>query len=219
MSWFPVEDRSLSASSPVVPAAPPLAELGARPEGHRNSDHARDLPIHESVLERTPQGRRGSSMRETLKRLLQKPRVRLDRHYILGDNAMAPQHDVAAVPIDRFVQQALKGAFIRLGSLTSGFFFITGSAWHGTPGRGRKTSRPRLVSGRCIAARQLLTRRGCPADRRDPVMASGHVRQAGVIPQRHPDHQLAATSSPLTSSIASPSITSSLALASDSGLM
>jgi len=49
--------------------------------------------------------------------------------------------------------------------------------------------------------------------------AGGRVRQAGVIPQRHPDNQLAATSSPLTSSTASPSITSSLALASDSGLM
>jgi putative transposase len=24
--------------------------VGGRPEGHRNSDHARDLPIHESVL-------------------------------------------------------------------------------------------------------------------------------------------------------------------------
>jgi D-alanyl-D-alanine dipeptidase len=38
-------------------------------------------------------------------------------------------------------------------------------------------------------------------------------------PQRHPDHQLAATSSPLTSSLVSPSITSSRALARDSGLM
>lgn len=47
----------------------------------------------------------------------------------------------------------------------------------------------------------------------------GHVRQHGVTPQRHPDHQLAATSSLLTSSTASPSITSSLALASDSALM
>jgi len=36
------------------------------PEGHRNSDHARDLPIHESVLERTKHGRRGLSMPETL---------------------------------------------------------------------------------------------------------------------------------------------------------
>lgn len=47
----------------------------------------------------------------------------------------------------------------------------------------------------------------------------GHVRQGGVTPQRHPDHQLAATSSPFTSSTASPSITSSRALASDSALM
>jgi len=30
----------------------------AEPEGHRNSDHARDLPIDESVLERTKDGRR-----------------------------------------------------------------------------------------------------------------------------------------------------------------
>jgi hypothetical protein len=30
------------------------------PEGHGNSDHARDLPIHESVLVRTTDGRRGS---------------------------------------------------------------------------------------------------------------------------------------------------------------
>jgi hypothetical protein len=35
------------------------------PEGHRNSDHARDLPIHESVLAQTTHGRRGSSMPET----------------------------------------------------------------------------------------------------------------------------------------------------------
>jgi len=34
-------------------------------EGHRNPDHARDLPIHESVLVRTTHGRRGSSMPET----------------------------------------------------------------------------------------------------------------------------------------------------------
>ncbi len=47
----------------------------------------------------------------------------------------------------------------------------------------------------------------------------GHVRQGGVTAQRHPDHQLAATSSPVTSSTASPSITSSRALASDSALM
>ena len=53
----------------------------------------------------------------------------------------------------------------------------------------------------------------------DGTEPSGHVRQHGVTPQRHPDHQLAATSSPLTSSTASPSITSSLALASDSALM
>jgi len=38
----------------------------SEPEGHRNSDHARDLPIHESVLERTKHGRRGLSMPETL---------------------------------------------------------------------------------------------------------------------------------------------------------
>ncbi len=49
--------------------------------------------------------------------------------------------------------------------------------------------------------------------------AEGHVRQGGVTPQRHPDHQLAATSSPVTSSTGSPSITWSLALASDSALM
>ena len=36
------------------------------PEGHRNSDHARDLPIHESVLERIKHCRRGLSMPETL---------------------------------------------------------------------------------------------------------------------------------------------------------
>ena len=48
---------------------------------------------------------------------------------------------------------------------------------------------------------------------------AGHVRQVGVCPQRHPDPQLAATSSPLTSSSSSPSITSSLALARDSALM
>ena len=47
----------------------------------------------------------------------------------------------------------------------------------------------------------------------------GRVRQGGVTPQRHPDHQLAATSSPLTSSAASPSITSRRAFASDSALM
>ena len=35
------------------------------PEGHRNSDHARDLAIHESVLVRTTHGRRDSSMPET----------------------------------------------------------------------------------------------------------------------------------------------------------
>ena len=34
-------------------------------EGYRNSDHARDLPIHESVLVWTTHGRRGSSMPET----------------------------------------------------------------------------------------------------------------------------------------------------------
>jgi hypothetical protein len=49
--------------------------------------------------------------------------------------------------------------------------------------------------------------------------AEGHVRQGGVTPQRHPDHQLAATSSAVTSSTGSPSITWSLALASDSALM
>ena len=48
---------------------------------------------------------------------------------------------------------------------------------------------------------------------------NGHVRQGGVTPQRHPDHQLAATSSPFTSSTVSPSIASSRALASDSALM
>ncbi len=48
---------------------------------------------------------------------------------------------------------------------------------------------------------------------------AGRVRQGGVTPQRHPDHQLAATSSSLTSSANSPSITSSLAFASDSALM
>jgi hypothetical protein len=49
---------------------------------------------------------------------LQKPRALFDRHYILGGNAMFPQHDVAAVPIDRFVQQALKGALIEIRPLT-----------------------------------------------------------------------------------------------------
>ncbi len=48
---------------------------------------------------------------------------------------------------------------------------------------------------------------------------SGPRPLGGVAPQRHPGHQLAATSSPLTSSVSSPSITSSLALASDSVLM
>ena len=48
---------------------------------------------------------------------------------------------------------------------------------------------------------------------------SGPRPPGGVAPQRHPGHQLAATSSPLTSSVSSPSITSSLALASDSVLM
>jgi RHS repeat-associated protein len=47
----------------------------------------------------------------------------------------------------------------------------------------------------------------------------GRVRQGGVTPQRHPDHQLAATSSPLTSSATSPSITSSRAFARDSAPM
>jgi hypothetical protein len=153
-----------------------------------------------------------------------------------------------------------------------------------TRGRGGRTSRAGF--GALHRRRQLLTERGCPADRRDPVMASsgdepwregciysdrghdqqvfiravrpapnrgraqetsrhpgrsvanraivdrphspddvippppsGRVRQTGVIPQRHPDHQLAATSSPLTSSMPSSSITSSLAFVSDSGLM
>jgi hypothetical protein len=36
------------------------------PEGHRNSDHARDLTIHESVLVRTTHGRRGSSTPQIL---------------------------------------------------------------------------------------------------------------------------------------------------------
>jgi hypothetical protein len=60
-----------------------------------------------------------------------------------------------------------------------------------------------------------------PADlvREIAIHVAGRVRQVGVSPQRHPDRQLAATSSPLTSSVASPSMTSSLALASDSALM
>jgi len=52
-----------------------------------------------------------------------------------------------------------------------------------------------------------------------PEIPLGRGRQVGVTPQRHPDHQLAATSSLLTSSTASPTITSSRALARDSGLM
>jgi hypothetical protein len=44
-----------------------------------------------------------------------------------------------------------------------------------------------------------------------PLFSLGRVRQRGVAPQRHPQDQLAATSSPVTSSTASPSITSSLA--------
>jgi len=39
----------------------------AQAEGHRNSDHACDLPIHESILVPTTHVRRGSSMPETLK--------------------------------------------------------------------------------------------------------------------------------------------------------
>jgi len=52
-----------------------------------------------------------------------------------------------------------------------------------------------------------------------PELIEGHVPSSGVSPQRHPDRQLAATSSPFTSSMASPSITSSLAFARDSALM
>ena len=45
-----------------------ILAAASRREGHRNSDHARDLPIHESVLERTKHGRRGLSMPETSQR-------------------------------------------------------------------------------------------------------------------------------------------------------
>jgi hypothetical protein len=43
---------------------PPLGDTD-RSEGHEKTDHARDLPIHESVLFRTAHVRRGSSMPET----------------------------------------------------------------------------------------------------------------------------------------------------------
>src|SRR6266508_2729955 len=94
-----------------------------------------------------------------------------------------------------------------------------------------RTQRARRCRGMVFQPRGLASRSSVQASKRvsTPLTGlslevrrspgGGHVRQAGVIPQRHPDHQLAATSSPLTSSIASPSITSSLALASDSGLM
>src|SRR5215204_4384235 len=44
----------------------------------------------------------------------------------------------------------------------------------------------------------------------------GRARQRVFTPQRHPDHQLAATSSPLISSTASPPTTSTLVLATAS---
>jgi hypothetical protein len=44
----------------TAPVVSPLSL--AMPEGHRNSDHARDLPIHESVFLRTSHGRRGWTM-------------------------------------------------------------------------------------------------------------------------------------------------------------
>jgi len=42
------------------------SESDFEPEGHRNSDHARDLPVHESVLVRTTHGLRGSNARDPL---------------------------------------------------------------------------------------------------------------------------------------------------------
>jgi hypothetical protein len=70
------------------------------------------------------------------------------------------------------------------------------------------------ASARCLSDRAILG--GVRLFSRD---RAGRVRQGGVTPQRHPDPQLAATSSPLTSSVTSPSITSSLAFARDSELM
>jgi hypothetical protein len=55
-------DAGLVSNGPaVVPGRDVEHVAGAEleGEGHRNSDHARDLPIHESVLERTKHGRRG----------------------------------------------------------------------------------------------------------------------------------------------------------------
>ena len=66
----------------------------------------------------------------------------------------------------------MKGAFIPIGGLTSGF-----SSQLVKPGTepvdelGRPPD-PRPVSGRCIAVGRLLTKRSCPADRQHAVMAS-----------------------------------------------
>ena len=58
-------DRKVSEIEQAVEDENPDDDLPA-PEGHRNSDHARDLPIHESVREQTKHGRRGLSMPEML---------------------------------------------------------------------------------------------------------------------------------------------------------
>jgi hypothetical protein len=69
-------------------SAPPFGR-GAMPcqgrlrEGHKNSDHARDLPIHESVLVRTTHGRRGLDHVETL------------RGHLFGPHSRAGHSDLA----------------------------------------------------------------------------------------------------------------------------
>jgi len=79
---------------------------------------------------------------------------------------------------------------------------------------------PRVLKGAFIQIRPLSRLKGSETQvRHQAAPVAGHVRQHGVTPQRHPDHQLAATSSPLTSSTASPSITSRRAFASDSALI
>jgi len=62
------------------------------PEGHRNSDHARDLPIHESVLVRTTHGRTGLEYA----RDPSTPRFLSLKHSSLGWRA-SPQPDVEPV--------------------------------------------------------------------------------------------------------------------------
>jgi hypothetical protein len=54
-----------SPGSGWVKRIDPATNEVVEPEGHRNSDRARDLPIHESFRVRTARGRRGSSMLET----------------------------------------------------------------------------------------------------------------------------------------------------------